>query len=82
MRRLFWLAAGVTIGALVMRRLSRIAERLTPKSVAGALGNALADLAGEVRGFAGEVRGSMDEREQELRAGTGMEGSLNGLGRQ
>ncbi len=28
-RRLFWLAMGVTIGALVVRKLSRLADRLT-----------------------------------------------------
>ena len=35
MRRLFWLAMGVTIGALVVRRLSRAAEKLTPQGIAG-----------------------------------------------
>ena len=30
MRRLFWLAMGITIGALLVRKLSRAAERLTP----------------------------------------------------
>ena len=30
MRRLFWLAMGITIGALVVRKLSRAAEKMTP----------------------------------------------------
>ena len=30
MRRLFWLAMGVTIGALLVRKLSKAAAKLTP----------------------------------------------------
>ena len=71
MKRLFWLAMGVTIGALVTRRLTRLAERLTPKGMAGTIGSSLADLATEVRHFAVDVRESMGQREQELRTGTG-----------
>ena len=36
MRRLFWLAMGITIGALVVRKLCRAAEKLTPAGI-GAL---------------------------------------------
>ena len=36
MRRLFWLAMGVTIGVMVVRKLSKAAERLTPRGMAGA----------------------------------------------
>ena len=34
MRRLFWLAMGITIGALVVRKLSRAADKLTPTALA------------------------------------------------
>ena len=34
MRRLFWLAMGVTIGALLIRKMSKAAERLTPRAMA------------------------------------------------
>jgi len=33
-RRLFWLSMGVTIGTLVVRKLSRIAERMRPSGIA------------------------------------------------
>jgi hypothetical protein len=78
MKRLFWLAMGVTIGALVTRRLTRLAERLTPKGVAGTIGSSLADLATEVRHFAVDVRESMGQREQELRTGTGYQSGAGG----
>jgi hypothetical protein len=78
MKRLFWLAMGVTIGALVTRRLTKLAERLTPKGMAGTIGSSLADLATEVRHFAGDVRESMGQRERELRTGTGFPSAPNG----
>jgi hypothetical protein len=75
-RRLFWLVMGVTIGALVVRRLSRAAQRLTPGGIADSLGRGLSDLAAAIRDFATDVRSAMDEREAELRAGTGLDGEL------
>ena len=56
MRRLFWLAMGITIGALIVRKLSRAAEKLTPKGMATGLGQGLADLADAIRDFADDVR--------------------------
>jgi chromosome condensin MukBEF MukE localization factor len=76
MRRLFWLAMGVTIGALVVRKLSRAAQRLTPHGMAHGLGAGLGNLTGAVRSFATDVRDAMDEREAELREGVGMDGRL------
>ena len=76
MKRLFWLAMGVTIGALVVRKLSRAAERLTPKGMATSLGGGLAELSESVRDFATEVRAAMQEREVQLRAGSGFDGEL------
>ncbi len=74
MRRLFWLAMGVTIGVLVVRRLSRVAERVTPKGLAESAGDALVELGGAIREFLIDVRAAMGERERELRAGTGLDG--------
>jgi hypothetical protein len=76
MRRLFWLAMGVTIGALVVRKLSRAAEKLTPRGLAGSVGSGLAELADAIRDFAAEVRAAMTEREAQLRQSTGMDGTL------
>jgi hypothetical protein len=76
MRRLFWLAMGVTVGVLVVRKLSRAAERMTPKGLAQSVIEALDNLAAAIGDFAGEVRTAMHEREAELRAGTGFDGTL------
>jgi hypothetical protein len=75
MRRIFWLAMGITIGALVVRKLSRAAERLTPSGMANAVAAALSDLAESIRDFAADVREATQERELELRDATGIDRS-------
>ncbi|MDT4916853.1 MAG: hypothetical protein QOI15_2246 [Pseudonocardiales bacterium] len=75
MRRLFWLAMGVTIGALLVRKLSRAAEKLTPSGMASGISGALAELAGAIRDFGADVREAMREREAELREATGLDGN-------
>jgi hypothetical protein len=74
MRRLFWLAMGVTIGALVVRKLSQAAERLTPRGLAGGLAEGLRDLADAIGDFGADVRAAMGDREAELRRSTGLDG--------
>jgi hypothetical protein len=76
MRRLFWLAMGVTIGVLVVRKLSSAAEKLTPQSIASQLVEGLRDLADAIGEFGADVRAAASEREQELRAGTGLDAPL------
>ena len=76
MRRLFWLAMGITIGALVVRKLSRAAEKMTPGGIAASLADALRDLATAIGEFGADVREAMAERETELRAGTGLDATL------
>ena len=76
MRRIFWLAMGVTIGVLVVRRLQRAAERLTPSGIAESIGGGLAELSSSLRDFSSDVRQAMGEREQELRTGTGLDGTI------
>ena len=76
MRRLFWLAMGVTIGVLVVRKLSSAAEKLTPQSIAGQLVDGLRDLADAIGDFGADVRAAASEREAELRAGTGLDAPL------
>lgn len=76
MRRLFWLAMGITIGVLVVRKASKKAEQLSPDHLASKAGNALADLGQSMRSFAGDVRTAMNQREEELREGVGFDGKL------
>jgi hypothetical protein len=75
-RRLFWLAMGITIGALIVRKLSAAAHKLTPRGIARSFGGGLAEVSESLRGFTGEVRDAMREREAELREGTGLDGRL------
>jgi hypothetical protein len=76
MRRLFWLAMGVTIGALVVRKLSRAAEKLTPQGIAGQLADGLRDLGDAIADFGADVRAAASARELELRSGTGLDAPL------
>jgi hypothetical protein len=75
-RRLFWLAMGVTIGALLVRKLSKAAAKLTPSGMAQGLSASLGDLADSVRDVAADLREAMADREAQLRAGTGLDGQL------
>jgi hypothetical protein len=76
MRRLFWLAMGVTIGALIVRKLSAAAQKLTPGGMADSFGAGLRELSDSLREFSHDVRTAMNERERELRSGTGLDGEL------
>jgi hypothetical protein len=76
MRRLFWLAMGVTIGALVVRKLSQAAEKMTPQGIAASLADSLRDLAEAIGDFGADVRAAASAREEELRAGTGLDAPL------
>ncbi len=76
MRRLFWLAMGVTIGVLVVRKLSRAADKLTPTGITGSLAEGLRDLAEAIGDFGADIRAAAAEREAELRSGTGLDAPL------
>lgn len=76
MRRLFWLALGITLGALIVRKLSQAAARLSPSGLAQSLATGLGELADAVSDFAADVREAMHEREAELRAATGLDGGV------
>lgn len=70
MKRLFWIAVGASAGVLVVRRVTRAADSVSPRGLAAALGS----LGDGVRVFADEVRAGMDEREAELRGALGLDG--------
>ncbi len=69
MRRLFWVAVGATAGVLVVRRLSRAVESVTPAGLTRTAG----DLRVGLRDFVAEVRAGMAEREQELWTALGLD---------
>ncbi len=72
MRRLFWAALGVGIGAAVgvgaVRWASRTAERLTPSSLGRRTLEAAGDWRARLAGALEEGRAAMAAREAELRA--------------
>lgn len=76
MRRLFWLAMGVTIGILVVRKASRTAQQLSPDALASRAGGALTGVGQSIKAFATDVRAGMAQRETELRDGAGFDGKL------
>jgi chromosome condensin MukBEF MukE localization factor len=75
-KRLFWLALGITLGVLTMRKVSRAAQKLTPQGMSSALGQGLSDLAAAIGEFGADVRAAMTEREAQLRESTGLDGRL------
>jgi hypothetical protein len=76
MRRLFWLGAGLAVGALVVRKMTKKAEAFTPAGLAQSLQASAADLLDSVRDFVEDVREGMAERESELYAALSGEGDL------
>lgn len=72
MKRIFWLALGVTVGALVVRKLSSAAEQLSPRG----LSQSLRGLTDAVADFVDEVRQGASVREAELVQGAGIDGKL------
>jgi len=73
-RRLFWLAMGVTIGALIVRKLTRTAEKLTPTGITQTLSESAGRIVDTVRDFVDDVRDSAAARETELKTSTGLDG--------
>jgi hypothetical protein len=67
---------GITIGVLVVRKLSAAAEKMTPGSIGRQIADALGDLADSIGQFGADVRAAATEREMELRAGTGLDAPL------
>lgn len=72
MKRLFWLALGVTVGALVVRKLTSAAESLTPRGLSGSLQG----LSESLRDLVDEIREGASARETELLEGSGIDGKL------
>lgn len=76
MKRLFWTALGVGLGAVsgiaAARKLRQAQDALTPSSMAGALAGAVGNLGEALKEFAADVRDGMSEREEELTEALGI----------
>ena len=79
MARLFWAALGAAAGVYAVRKVTKAAEAYTPTGVAHGLSDfadGLRELADAIGDFGADVRHAMAERENELRAGTGLDAPL------
>ena len=68
MKRLLWLGAGLAIGALVVRAVTKKAQSYSPSGIAAAARDSGRNLLDSAREFLDDVRDGMHQREQELRA--------------
>ncbi|WP_312856758.1 DUF6167 family protein [Arthrobacter mobilis] len=69
MKRIIWMAAGVAIGVLAVRKLTEAKETFGPQGLNRAVGS----LADSIANFADAVRDGMQEREADLRAALGVD---------
>ena len=74
-RRLFYLAFGAAAGVLAVRRVTQAASHFTPAGVRADASGAFAGLQQRALDFAEQVQLHAAEREHELRAGLGLDGS-------
>lgn len=76
MRRLFWTALGIGLGAVsgvaIARKVKAAQDALTPSSIAGALAGAMGNLGAAIKDFAADVRDGMTEREDDLTDALGL----------
>ncbi|GLY96059.1 hypothetical protein [Actinoplanes sp. NBRC 103695] len=66
MKRLLWLGAGLAVGALVVRQLTKKANQYTPSGIATSLSESAGGLVESLRSFVDDVRDGMAERENEI----------------
>jgi hypothetical protein len=74
-RRLVYIAFGAAVGVLVVHRATQAAKKLTPAGVQSSLAGSLSGLTDAIRDFTAEMKIAMAEREDELRATLGLDGS-------
>lgn len=68
-RRAFWLAAGITIGVVAVRKVSQAKSNLGPEG----LNRAVGQISDSLADFTDALRSAMSERETDLRAALGVE---------
>ncbi|AUZ87238.1 DUF6167 family protein [Arthrobacter sp. TmT3-37] len=68
-RRAFWLAAGITIGVVAVRKVSQAKSTLGPEG----LNRAVGQISDSIADFADALRSAMSERETDLRAALGVQ---------
>ena len=66
MKRLLWLGAGLAVGAIAVRKLTRKANEFTPSGIAASLSESAGGLVESLRSFVDDVREGMAERESQI----------------
>ncbi|MCC9305689.1 DUF6167 family protein [Kitasatospora sp. RB6PN24] len=74
-RRIFWMAVGAGTAVWAMNKANEAAQRLTPDSLSGTAARGALQLGDAARRFARDVRAGMAEREDQLRADLGLDGT-------
>ncbi|MHA7238615.1 hypothetical protein [Arthrobacter sp. TMS1-12-1] len=67
-RRAFWLAAGITIGVVAVRKVTQAKSTLGPEG----LNRAVGQISDSIADFADALRSAMSEREDDLRTALGV----------
>lgn len=65
-KRILWLAAGVAVGVIVVRKLTRTAEAMSPAGIGARLRDTAVTAGSGMRSFMADVGEGMREREAEL----------------
>jgi hypothetical protein len=74
-RRIFWMAVGAGATVWAMSKANEAVHRLTPDSLSGTAARGALHLGDVAKRFASDVRAGMAEREAELRADLGLDGT-------
>ena len=68
-RRAFWLAAGITIGVVAVRKVTQAKSNLGPEG----LNRAVGQISDSIADFTDALRSAMTEREDDLRSALGVQ---------
>ncbi|MDH6575908.1 DUF6167 family protein [Kitasatospora sp. MAP5-34] len=74
-RRIFWMAVGAGATVWAMNKANEAVHRLTPDSLSGTAARGALQLGDTAKRFAADVRAGMAEREEQLRADLGLDGT-------
>ena len=74
-RRIFWMAVGAGATVWAMNKANEAVHRLTPDSLSGTATRSALHLGDAAKRVAADVRAGMTEREEQLRADLGLDGT-------
>ncbi|GJF27581.1 hypothetical protein KNE206_02810 [Kitasatospora sp. NE20-6] len=74
-RRIFWMAVGAGAAVWAMGKANEAVHRLTPDSLSGTAARGALHLGDAAKRFALDVKAGMAEREDQLRADLGLDGT-------